>query len=908
MLPLSTRRTIFGHLRQRAGWVVLAAILATGLLAIPFLTMASDESASQEPGGAVFEARDRLEERFIPRVYPIPIIVEANEGSMTDQSTLLALLEGQERLRTDVDLGPTLLTTFDAESGFDIVGMLTIADMVDQTIPGGLSAASQAEVDAVVAGLVEALGADSQALGFSVESRFDQGTGRWVVPAITTFALADNDILGYSTGGVTLGTDTEPEEYSRSVVAAIDEDSEALSAWGIAIDVNLTSAEQGEAAGPFIGFTILAVLIIVGLSFRSYWVMAISGGALAALIIWLYGISNLIGLKNDLVLSLIVPIAMISFGIDFAFHAVGRYREERALGRDARAAFVTGTASVIGALTLALTSDAAAFLSNTVSGIESIVQFGIGTAVALAAAYILLGIVTPLAVSMVDERLGTRPEGRRHTAVRLAASSLTAMLAMTVTLLLVFIAPIAGVIGFFVYLAVAILIPVLLATPYPETPLADVGAGRVASTLSTVVVALTRRWRVVVTSAAAVALVAGIFAVQVPAEFDVRDFFSSDTDFVTSLDKLGEHNGDRSGEPAVISIEADVTDPAVVAAVADFEERLRRSDAPSLAHDSDGVVLARGVVELLDDVFSSPVAIDAIAARSGVVVTDADGDGVPDTAAQLEAVYATTAEIGVPLDGSRLLRSPDVVATDVWISDDGSQAATAIEFGILETEVQESIVSARAAIDPLVEDLQAELSSTDPDALVTVTSGPIVRQESLDGVSRALRLSLPVSVVLCLIIASVFMRSVRLGIVSIVPILMTVAMLYGFMYLAGYSINLVTATIGAVSIGIGIDFAIHYTMRFREELAAVGERMEAVRRASEGTGVALLASAASSVVGFGILSFAPMPLFASYGLLTAVMIGMAAVATLLVLPSLLVMVSEDAPVPDDVEERTMVTV
>ena len=123
-----------------------------------------------------------------------------------------------------------------------------------------------------------------------------------------------------------------------------------------------------------------------------------------------------------------------------------------------------------------------------------------------------------------------------------------------------------------------------------------------------------------------------------------------------------------------------------------------------------------------------------------------------------------------------------------------------------------------------------------------------------------------------------------------------------------YSSDMVPDTPGAVPIGIGIDFAIHYTMRFREELAAVGERMEAVRRASEGTGVALLASAASSVVGFGILSFAPMPLFASYGLLTAVMIGMAAVATLLVLPSLLVMVSEDAPVPDDAEERTLVTV
>ena len=137
------------------------------------------------------------------------------------------------------------------------------------------------------------------------------------------------------------------------------------------------------------------------------------------------------------------------------------------------------------------------------------------------------------------------------------------------------------------------------------------------------------------------------------------------------------------------------------------------------------------------------------------------------------------------------------------------------------------------------------------------------------------------------------MRSIRYGLVSIVPIIMTVALLYAFMELAAYSINIATATIGAVSIGIGIDFAIHYAMRYREELHLSGRRHTAVRRAEEGTGVALLSSAVSSAVGFFILSFAPMPMFAVYGLLTAVMITMAAIVTLLVLPSLLVAITED---------------
>jgi predicted RND superfamily exporter protein len=833
-------------------------------------------------------------------------VIEATSGSITDKATLSDLLAGSERLRTDAEVGTTLLETFDPDSGLEIDGIVTVADLVDSSLPQGVTSASQAEIDAVVAGLVDGFGVDSPTLGFSVASRFDEAAGRWLVPAITTVVLADNAQLDFPTGGVTLGTDTAPEEYKRDVASALNGDATTFEALGVAIDVNLTSTEQGEAAGPFIGFTILAVLIIVGLSFRSYWVMAVSGGALAALIIWLYGISNLIGLKDDLILSLIVPIAMISFGIDFTFHAVGRYREERALGKDATGAFVVGLAGVAGALTLALVSDAAAFLSNTVSGIESIVQFGIGTAIALAAAYVLLGIVTPLAVSVIDARLGTRPSGWRHTTFRLGASSLTGMFAMTVTLLLVFIAPAAGVAAFFAYVGLTVALPARLARPRPDVPLQDAGSGRVAKALSTVVVALTRRWRLVVAGAAATAVVATVFALQVPTEFDVKDFFSEDTDFVSSLEKVETHQGARAGEPALVSIEADLTDPAAVAEIAAFSEALRTSDAESLARDSSGVLIEGGVIELLSDVNASDAAAAVIAARSGVTLTDTNSDGIPDTPEQLSAVYAVAAEVGVPLDDTRALRTADTVATDVWFSEDGTQSATIITFGVLDSEVQESIVAARAAVDPLTMQLQNSLREFDEEALVVVTSGPIVRQASLEAVSRALALSLPVSVILCLIIASVFMRSIRMGLVSIVPILMTVALLYGFMYVAGFSINIVTATIGAVSIGIGIDFAIHYTMRYREELAGVGLRMEAVRRASRGTGVALLASAASSVVGFGILSFAPMPLFASYGLLTAVMIALAAITTLLVLPSLLVMVTKDAmaempPEPDLLE-------
>ncbi|MAQ48188.1 MAG: hypothetical protein CL720_00520, partial [Chloroflexi bacterium] len=59
-----------------------------------------------------------------------------------------------------------------------------------------------------------------------------------------------------------------------------------------------------------------------------------------------------------------------------------------------------------------------------------------------------------------------------------------------------------------------------------------------------------------------------------------------------------------------------------------------------------------------------------------------------------------------------------------------------------------------------------------------------------------------------------------------------------------------------------------------------------------GTGIALLGSAISSIVGFGIMGFAPMPMFASFGQITSIMIFLALISSVFVLPSLLVIVSK----------------
>ena len=133
----------------------------------------------------------------------------------------------------------------------------------------------------------------------------------------------------------------------------------------------------------------------------------------------------------------------------------------------------------------------------------------------------------------------------------------------------------------------------------------------------------------------------------------------------------------------------------------------------------------------------------------------------------------------------------------------------------------------------------------------------------------------------------IVLRSLRDALVAVSPSLLVVVWIYGFMHLVGMSVNVVTATIAAIAIGVGLDYSTHFTMRYREELRHAPSRVDAVRRAGTDTGGPLAISALSSIVGFGVMALAPMPIFATFGLLTAVRVLLSLAVSLFVLPSLL---------------------
>ena len=238
-------------------------------------------------------------------------------------------------------------------------------------------------------------------------------------------------------------------------------------------------------------------------------------------------------------------------------------------------------------------------------------------------------------------------------------------------------------------------------------------------------------------------------------------------------------------------------------------------------------------------------------------------DGLPESGDQVAAIYEHIATDGIAGPGGSRLWSPEDVAAAVHVGD-GFQA-TRVQVALATVSDLSIMAAARDAMDAAAEDFTAATSSVSE---VGVTGPAVTEEDTLTTFTESMVLSLFIAFFLCVGIAWAFMRSLKYALVSVVPILLVVGWVYGFMYAFDYTINPVTATIAAIAVGVGVDFAMHFTVRFREEFEGEPSRFPALRRAGEGTGGALVLSALTSMAGFLIMSLAPMPIFADFGLLS----------------------------------------
>jgi uncharacterized protein len=320
-----------------------------------------------------------------------------------------------------------------------------------------------------------------------------------------------------------------------------------------------------------------------------------------------------------------------------------------------------------------------------------------------------------------------------------------------------------------------------------------------------------------------------------------------------------EFNGGFEESTEILLVGELPTPDAHNALVASLDRAGELDDVETLGGRPD----ATSIVSVLGQAFGNEELAPQLA-QAGV---QQDGTVAPDTdvAALYELLLAEVprADEVIALDGA------ETTARVSLRTNAGQDRAGELEAGLLE------------AFAPL----------TEQDVEVTPTSQEIVQarigEDIEDSQIVSLLIALGAAMALLVLHYAIADRRPLVGVVTVLPVGLVLALTFGTMALTGIPLNPVTATLAALSIGIGVPFTIHVTSRFLEERVHAPDGATALRRTVSQTGGALAGSALTTAIGFGILTTSTLVPFEQLGYVIVYAIVYSLVAAVLVLPSML---------------------
>jgi len=185
-----------------------------------------------------------------------------------------------------------------------------------------------------------------------------------------------------------------------------------------------------------------------------------------------------------------------------------------------------------------------------------------------------------------------------------------------------------------------------------------------------------------------------------------------------------------------------------------------------------------------------------------------------------------------------------------------------------------------------------ELKETFPDMKSEVTGMiPLLVNTFSQAVSSSVR-SYLIAFVLISIMMMLIMRSVRLGLLSMIPNLTPIIMGLFIMYIANIPLDMFTLLIGSIAIGLAVDDTIHFMHNFMRYYQKTGESAEAIRTTFFTTGKAMVITTIVLSLGFYAYMMAQMVSVHNFGLLTGSVIVLALLADLLLAPALMIVAAK----------------
>ena len=178
---------------------------------------------------------------------------------------------------------------------------------------------------------------------------------------------------------------------------------------------------------------------------------------------------------------------------------------------------------------------------------------------------------------------------------------------------------------------------------------------------------------------------------------------------------------------------------------------------------------------------------------------------------------------------------------------------------------------------------------------VRLTGGVVISTEELESVKNGATNAGLVSLVLVAILLAWGIRSLRLVLGILAALICGLVWTAGFTTLAIGHLNLVSVAFAVLFIGLGVDFGIHFALRFREERLGAGDQREVMRRTGHGLAMPLGLSATAAAISF--FSFIPTDYrgLSELGLIAGAGMFIAFAATFTVIPAFLSLLPPSAP-------------
>ena len=374
-------------------------------------------------------------------------------------------------------------------------------------------------------------------------------------------------------------------------------------------------------------------------------------------------------------------------------------------------------------------------------------------------------------------------------------------------------------------------------------------------------------------------ILVGMFALniygisQLTVENRFIDYFKKSTDIYQGLELVDKDLGGTV--PLEIMLEAD---PNLEEAVDDSEEDEEFGDYLTELEETQDDFTAksywynRSGIKKIDKIHQYLEALPQIGKVLSLSSTEevfrTINKGEPLEDFHLSLVYSK-----VPENIKNVLISP-------YVSSDGSQARV-----LARIKDSDHTLIRNDLLTKINTDLNADFVKNGE--TVRLTGISVLYNNVLQSLFKSQILTLGTVFIAILIMLIILFRSFKLAIIGTLPNIFTALFILGCMGVFGIPLDIMTITIAAITIGIGVDYAIHYIHRYKKEYAESGNNYQAIHTSQTTVGKALYFTSITITLGFVVLILSNFVPSIYFGLLTSVAMLISLFATFSIIPLLL---------------------